>query len=42
MTSEFDTIYSRFYLRVKDYDLSGMDERLVKEVLNGYLRATLS
>lgn len=42
MTSEYDEIYSRFYLRVKDYEMSGLDERLVKEMLNGYLRSTLS
>ena len=42
MTSEFSDIYSRFYLRIKDYDLSGMDERLVGEILSGYLRAVLS
>ena len=42
MTSEYDEIYSRFYLRVKDYELSGMKERLVKELLNGYLRSTVS
>ncbi len=40
--SEYDEIYSRFYLRVKDYEMSGLSEKLVKEVLNGYLRSTLS
>ena len=42
MTSEFNDIYSRFYLRVKDYELSGLEESLVKKMLNGYLRSTLS
>ena len=42
MTSEYDEIYSRFYLRVKDYELTGLTESLVKEMLNGYLRSTLS
>ena len=41
-SSEFDEIYSRFYLRVKDYEISGLKESLVKEMLNGYLRSTLS
>jgi len=40
--SEYDEIYSRFYLRVKDYEMSGLSEKLVKEMLNGYLRSTLS
>ena len=42
MTSEFSEIYSRFYLRVKDYEIIGLDEKLVNEMLNGYLRSTLS
>ena len=42
MTSDFKDIYSRFYIRVKDYDLSAMEEELAKEILYGYLRATLS
>lgn len=42
MTSSYDEIYSRFYLRVKDYEITGLDESLVKEMLNGYLRSTLS
>ena len=32
MTSEFDEIYSRFYLRVKDYETSGLEEKLVKQI----------
>ena len=39
---ELNEIYSRFYLRVKDYDMVGMDEKLVNEMLGGYLRSTLS
>lgn len=42
MTSEFDEIYSRFYLRVKDYETSGLEEKLVKQMLFGYLKSTLS
>lgn len=42
MTSEFDEIYSRFYLRVKDYETSGLEENLVKQMLLGYLKSTLS
>ena len=39
---ELNEIYSRFYLRVKDYDMVGMDEKIVNEMLGGYLRSTLS
>ena len=42
MTSEFDEIYSHFYLRVKDYETSGLEEKLVKQMLLGYLKSTLS
>ena len=42
MTSEFDEIYSRFYMRVKDYETSGLEEKLVKQMLLGYLKSTLS
>ena len=41
-SSEYDDIFSRFYLRVKDYDMVGLDENIVKEMLNGYLKSTLS
>lgn len=42
MTSSFEDIYSRFYLRVKDYEMTGLDEKLVNEMLLGYLKSTLS
>lgn len=42
MTSEFAEIYSRFYVRVKDYEMTGLDEKLVKEMLNVYLKSTIS
>lgn len=42
ITSEYDEIYSRFYLRVKDYETSGLEEKLVKQMLLGYLKSTLS
>ena len=42
MTSEFAEIYSRFYLRVKDYEFSGFEEKIVNEILFGYLKSTLS
>ena len=42
MTSDFDNVFSRFYLRVKDYELIGLEENLVKEILSGYLKSTLS
>lgn len=42
MTSAYEDIYSRFYLRVEDYNIVGLEEKLVKEMMNGWLRATLS
>lgn len=41
-SSEFEEIYSRFYLRVKDYDMSGMTERLAKDMLYGYIKNVIS
>ena len=41
-SSEYAEIYSRFYLKVKDYEIIALDEQLAKEMLNGYLRSTLS
>ena len=42
MTSEFDELYSRFYLRVKDYEIVGLEVKVVKEMMNGWIRSTLS
>lgn len=42
MTSAYDDIYSRFYLRIQDYDLVGLKENVVKEMMNGWMKATLS
>ena len=42
MTSEYAEIYSRFYLRVEDYDIVGLQEKLVNEMLNGWMKSTLS
>lgn len=42
MTSDFNEIYSRFYLRVKDYDIAQLEENVVNEMLYGYLRSTMS
>lgn len=41
-SSEYSDIYSRFYLRVKDYEMVGLEEQLVNEMLSGYLKSTLS
>lgn len=38
MTSYYEDIFSRFFMRVEDYKLSGYDENLANEVLIGYLR----
>ena len=42
MTSEFSNIYSRFYLRITDYNLAGLNESIAKEMMNGWMHATLS
>ena len=39
---EYAEIYSRFYIKIKDYEIVALDEQLAKEMLNGYLRSTLS
>lgn len=39
MTSEFNEIYSRFFLKIKDYDLAGLSEKIVNEMLLGYLHS---
>lgn len=42
MTSEFENIYSRFYLRITDYNLAGLSENIASEMMNGWMHATLS
>lgn len=42
MTSDYADIFTRFYLSVKDYEMAGMTEKLATEILNGYLRQTIS
>lgn len=42
MTSAYEDIYSRFYLRVEDYNIVGLEEKLVKQMMNGWMKATLS
>lgn len=42
MTSEFEDIYSRFYLRVEDYNIVGLETYLVNEMMNGWMRSVLS
>lgn len=42
MTSAYEDIYSRFYLRIEDYEMVGLDKKLVNKMLNGYMRSTLS
>lgn len=39
---EYAEIYSRFYIKIKDYEIVALDEQLANEMLNGYLRSTLS
>ena len=42
MTSEFDELYSRFYLRVEDYNIVGLEEKVVTNIMNGWIKSTLS
>lgn len=42
MTSEFDELYSRFYLRVEDYNIVGLEEKIVTNMMNGWIKSTLS
>lgn len=42
MTSAYEDIYSRFFLRVQDYDIVGLQEKIVKEMMNGWMKSTLS
>lgn len=42
MTSDFSDIRSRFYLRVEDYKITGLDEEIVNEMLSGYIRSVIS
>ena len=42
MTSEYSDIYSRFLLRVTDYDIAGLDETLANEMMSSWMRSVLS
>ena len=42
MTSEYDDIFSRFLLKVTDYDLPQIDEYLVNEMMAQWLHSTIS
>ena len=42
MTSEYDEIFSRFLMRITDYELAQQDEYLANEMMQGWLRTTLS
>jgi hypothetical protein len=42
MTSEYSEIYSRFLLRVTDYDIAGLDEMLASEMMSSWMRSVLS
>lgn len=42
MTSEYSDIFSRFLLKVTDYDLPQIDEYLVNEMMTQWLHSTLS
>lgn len=42
MTSEFDEIYSRFLLKITDYNILNFDEQLLRSIEAGWLRSALS
>ena len=42
MVSTFEDVFSRFYLRVEDYNIVGLDEEIVNEMLYGYLKSVIS
>lgn len=42
MTSEYSDIYSRFYLRVEDYNIVGLEKKLVENMMNGWMKSVLS
>ena len=42
MTSAFEDIFSRFLLKVTDYNFVRLDEETVNEMMIGWLKATLS
>ncbi len=42
MTSAFEDIFSRFLLKVTDYNFVRLDEETVNEMMIGWLEATLS
>ena len=42
MTSDIADIFTRFYLRVEDYKIAGLEEEMANEMLNGYLKQTIS
>lgn len=42
ITSEYDEIFSRFLMRITDYGFATQDEYLANEMMQGWLRSTLS
>lgn len=42
MTSDIGEIYSRFYLRIEDYNIVGLDESIVDEMMDGWMKSALS
>lgn len=42
MTSELNEIYSRFYLRIEDYNIVGLEENIVSEMMSGWMKAAVS
>lgn len=42
MTSEYSEVYSRFMLRITDYDIAGLEESLAYDMMNGWMRSVLS
>ena len=42
MTSDYSDIYSRFLIRVTDYDFAGLDEYLANSMMNSWIKSVLS
>lgn len=42
MTSEYSEVYSRFMLRITDYDIAGLEESLAYDMMSGWMRSVLS
>ncbi len=42
MTSDFDKVFSRFYIKIKDYEFANQSEEIMAEMLGGWLKSASS